>query len=185
MDTQRPWDDTRQTLLHGEQTVAKRVKSVWKGFTEFALRDSVLEVAVGLMIASAFTTVVNSFVSDVILPPISLLPFMSHKNLPEKFAVLRRGHNATAHYNTLKQAEDDGAVTLSYGLFLDHLLNFVGLGLVLYAIANVYAAVSHDSIIKHTVRCIYCRKEISQKARRCAFCTGWQDGRDDRESSAL
>ncbi|TFK56338.1 ion channel [Heliocybe sulcata] len=177
------WDDTRQTLLHGEQTVAKRVKSVWNGFTEFALRDNVLEVAVGLMIASAFTKVVNSLVSDVLLPPLSLLPFM-RKNLPEKFVVLRGGHNGT-HYNTLKQAEDDGAVTMAYGLFIENVMNFIGLGLVLYAIANIYSAVSKDSIIKHTVRCIYCRKEISQKATRCAFCTGWQDGREDRETSAL
>ncbi|EPQ59962.1 ion channel [Gloeophyllum trabeum ATCC 11539] len=185
MAAQHHWDDTREALLHGERTVAKRVRSVWNGFTEFALRDNVLEVAVGLMIASAFTTVVNSLVSDILLPPLSLLPFMDHKNLPEKFAVLKRGHNATAHYNTLKQAEDDGAVTLAYGLFLEHVLNFVGLGLVLYALANIYAVVSKDSIIKHTVRCIYCRKEISQKAKRCAFCTGWQDGREDRETSAL
>lgn len=66
------------------------------------------------MIASAFTTLVNSFVSDLLLPPISLLPFMSHRNLPQKFVVLQRGENGT-HYNTLQQAQEDGAVTMNYG----------------------------------------------------------------------
>lgn len=66
-------------------------------------------------IAASFTAVVNSLVSDVLLPPISLLPFMSHKNLPEKFAVLRRGPNGDKGYNTVKQAAEDGAVIMAYG----------------------------------------------------------------------
>ena len=58
---------------------------------------------------------VNSLVSDVLLPPLSLLPFMSHRNLPEKFWVLRSGPNGHKGYNTLKQASEDGAVTMAYG----------------------------------------------------------------------
>lgn len=42
-------------------------------------------------------------------------------------------------------------------------MNFIFLGLVLYGIAVLYGAVTHDSIIKHTIRCAYCRKEISSK----------------------
>lgn len=48
-------------------------------------------------------------------------------------------------------------------MFLDHLVNLVGLATVLYAIAQFYSFVSNDSIIKHTVRCYACRKEISSK----------------------
>lgn len=48
-------------------------------------------------------------------------------------------------------------------MFLDHLVTFIGLGTVLYAIAQFYSFVSKDSIIKHTVRCYACRKEISAK----------------------
>lgn len=66
-------------------------------------------------IATSFTAVVNSLVSDVLLPPISLLPFMSHKNLPEKFWVLRKGPHGDDGYNTIKQAAEDGAVTMAYG----------------------------------------------------------------------
>jgi large conductance mechanosensitive channel len=70
-------------------------------------------------IAAAFTSVVTSFVSDILLPPLSLLPFIN-RNMEEKFAVLRAGknyHNGThGHgYNTMDQALADGAVVLSYG----------------------------------------------------------------------
>jgi large conductance mechanosensitive channel len=67
-------------------------------------------------LAAAFTTLVTSFVSEILLPPLSLLPFMN-KNMDEKFAVLRAGLT-WAHgvrYNTMKQALDDGAVILAYG----------------------------------------------------------------------
>jgi large conductance mechanosensitive channel len=87
--------------------------------TDFVARDNVLEVAVGLIIATSFTSLVNTLVSEVLLPPISLIPGMEHKNLPEKFWILRKGPNAgvnsTHGYNTLQQARDDGAVTMAYG----------------------------------------------------------------------
>lgn len=62
-----------------------------------------------------FTALVTSFVSDIVLPPISvLLPL--NKNLEEKFAVLRSGPNHPEEgYNTLKQAQADGAVVMAYG----------------------------------------------------------------------
>ena len=52
---------------------------------------------------------------------------------------------------------------LCHRSFLDKSLTFISLGLVLYLIAQTYAFFSKDSIIKHTVRCPYCRKYISEK----------------------
>ena len=62
------------------------------------------------------TAVVNSLVSDILLPPFSLLPFIS-KNMEEKFWVLRKGPRYwdSNGYNTRKQAIDDGAVVMTYG----------------------------------------------------------------------
>jgi large conductance mechanosensitive channel len=57
---------------------------------------------------------IKSFVSDLLLPIISLLPFIN-KNFEEKFAVLRKGPQYDAGYNTLKQALEDGAVVMAYG----------------------------------------------------------------------
>ncbi|KZT57447.1 gated mechanosensitive channel [Calocera cornea HHB12733] len=177
------WDEARDQLLEGQQKIITRVRTAWQGFIDFAARDNVLEVAVGLMLGAAFTLVVTSLISDVILPPLSLLPFMG-KNLEEKFLVLKHGAHSS-HYETLKQAADDGAVTMAWGLFLNNLFHFFGLGLALYLLAQLYGMVSKGSIIKHTVRCAYCRKEISVKAKRCYLCTSWLDGREDYPRTAL
>jgi large conductance mechanosensitive channel len=103
--------------------------------SDFIMSENVLQVAVGLMcaiilligvvdltfllsVAKGFTDVVNSFVSDILLPPVSLLPFIG-RNFEAKFLVMKRGphYNQTisSGYNTLKQAADDGAVTFNYG----------------------------------------------------------------------
>ncbi|KIJ30963.1 hypothetical protein M422DRAFT_186517, partial [Sphaerobolus stellatus SS14] len=92
-------------------TARTKLMSSWAGFIDFALRDKVLEVAIGLIIASAFTKVVNSLVSDILLPILSLLPFMS-RHLDEKFTVLRRRphYGKPQGHNTRQQVIDDGAV---------------------------------------------------------------------------
>ncbi|KAG2420277.1 hypothetical protein HFD88_005078 [Aspergillus terreus] len=102
-------------LGHGAQT---HVRRAWEGFVNFAARDNVLEVALGLIIAQAFTKVVTSFVSDIILPIISLLPFLN-RNMDQKFAVLMSGPRYVEGegYNTLTQARDDGALVLAYGYY--------------------------------------------------------------------
>jgi len=172
-------EDSEQALLNAGQGAKERVQRAWDGFSDFALRDNVLEVAVGLILAAAFTTVVTSFISDILLPPFSLIPGIN-KNIEEKFAILRRGpHYAKGFgYNTLKQALEDGAVVLAYGSFLDKVLRFLGVGIALYTVAQIYGWVSNDSIIKKQVKCKYCRKRISPSAKRCVNCTSWQDGRE-------
>ncbi|KAK1235602.1 hypothetical protein PQX77_001167 [Marasmius sp. AFHP31] len=183
-------EDARRHLLNAEHVVSNRVMGIWSGFVEFALRDNVLEVAVGLIIASQFTAVVNSLVSDILLPPLSLLPFMS-KNLEEKFLVLSKGPRGYEGYNTRQQALDDGAVIMAYGenvvtsQLVDKVFNFVVIGLTLYLIATTYGYLSNDPIIRHSIYCPYCRKQISAKAKRCPVCTTWMDGREDKETSAF
>ncbi|KAI9047129.1 hypothetical protein LZ554_008583 [Drepanopeziza brunnea f. sp. 'monogermtubi'] len=176
-------EDSSELLQHAGEEVYGRANKMWHSFTGWALQDNILEVAVGLIIAASFTSVVTSFVSDILLPPLSLLPFIN-RNMDEKFAVLRRGpgYNVTdgIGYNTLAQAAGDGAVVLAYGTFFNKIINFIGVGLALYFIASGYERFSSEPIIKHTVKCRYCRKRISDKAQRCINCTSWQDGREDR-----
>ena len=63
----------------------------------------------GLIIGAAFSNVVTSLVSDIILPPISLLSANS-RNLESHFFVLRQGETKDAIYNTLDQAAADGQI---------------------------------------------------------------------------
>ncbi|KAL5337212.1 large-conductance mechanosensitive channel [Aspergillus crustosus] len=176
----RGLEENTQTALRFGQDAKSHVYRAWDGFIDFAARDNVLEVALGLIIAQSFTSVVKSFVSDIILPLVSLLPFLN-RNMDEKFAVLRRGPNYEAEngYNTLEQARDDGALVLGYGIFLETVVNFLGISLTLYILAQIYMWFSHDRIIKRQVRCRYCRKWISEKAARCVNCSSWLDGRED------
>ncbi|KAF9886548.1 hypothetical protein FE257_011320 [Aspergillus nanangensis] len=170
------------SLLRLGQDTKRSFRRVWSGFVNFAARDNVLEVALGLIIAKAFTKVVTSFVADVVLPIVSLLPFLN-RNLDQKFAVLSEGPNFVEGkgYNTLDQARSDGALVLAYGVFLETIISFFGVSLTLYAVAQLYMYISHDTIIKPTVRCKYCRKFIGKRALRCIYCSSWQDGREDLE----
>ncbi|CAL8581343.1 hypothetical protein XPA_007042 [Xanthoria parietina] len=166
-------EDAQQTLL--PSNLKARTQNAWDDFTDFALRDNVLEVAVGLILASAFTTVVSSFVDDIILPPVSLIS-PSNNNLDGKFAVLRgRGGGP---YATLKDARDDGAVVMAYGEFISKIIRLFVIALALFVIARAYGWAASDSVIKKQVKCKYCRKRISEKAKRCVNCTSWQDGRE-------
>lgn len=85
------------------------------------------------------------------------------------------------HYNTIQQALEDGAVVWAWGMFIDKLLRFFLIAFALYTIASLYGKATHDNIIKKQVRCKYCRKYISEKAKRCFNCTSWTDGREEKK----
>ncbi|KAM3440274.1 hypothetical protein MY4824_002263 [Beauveria thailandica] len=150
------------SLLHRGQETAQRF---FHGFVDFAFQGNILEIAFGLIVAAAFTDLVKTFVSAILMPPIAII-FPLNKNIEEKFAVLRRGDrsNSTAHYSTVQQALDDGAVVMAYGSFIYQLVSFTMVGLCLYGVAHIYTMVSHDPIIKYTTKCRYCRKRINEKA---------------------
>ncbi|KAF2727439.1 putative ion channel [Polyplosphaeria fusca] len=175
-------ENTQQQLRDAEQGVRSGTARAWDSFSNFALRDNVLEVAVGLIIAVSFTACANSLVTDIVLPIISLLPFLS-RNLPEKFAILKHGPNynetISNGYNTKDQALSDGAVVFAYGNFFDKVIRFLVIAASLWAIASIYSKTTDDNIVKKQVKCKFCRKYISEKAKRCVNCTSWQDGREE------
>jgi large conductance mechanosensitive channel len=133
-------------------------------------------------LAASFTACANSLVSDIILPIISLLPFLS-RNLDEKFAILQHGpgYNSTisSGYHTVRAALDDGAVVFAYGSFLDKVIRFACIAIALWVIALAYSRGTDDNIVKKQVKCKFCRKYISEKAKRCVNCTSWCDGREE------
>ncbi|KAJ5101915.1 hypothetical protein NUU61_004137 [Penicillium alfredii] len=180
----RGLDDSTVALLRVGQSAQEQVRNAWEGFVNFAARDNVLEVALGLIIANAFTKLVTSFVSDVVLPIISLLPFLN-RNMDQKFAVLSKGPHFVkgTGYNTLEQARNDGALVLAYGLFIQNVIGFFGISLTLYAVGHLYTWISSNKIIKPTVQCEYCKQFISVEATRCLHCSTWQDGREDPPKS--
>jgi large conductance mechanosensitive channel len=89
-----------------------------KEFKEFAMRGNVIDLAVGIIIGAAFTTVVNSLVKDIIMPPIGFV--MNGIDFSNFFLVLKGDD-----YPSLKAAQDAGAVTINYGVFINAVINFL------------------------------------------------------------
>src|SRR5436190_20530109 len=93
--------------------------SLYQEFKPFAMRGNAIDLAVGVVIGAAFTTIVNSLVKDIINPPLGLL--LGGIDFSNFFVVLR----GAGSYPTLKAAQDAGAVVLSYGLFVNAIINFI------------------------------------------------------------
>ena len=91
---------------------------MWREFREFAMRGNVIDLAVGIILGAAFTTIVNSLVNDMILPPIGLL--LGGIDFSNFFVTLKGGS-----YPTLDAAKAAGAVTINYGLFINAVIRFV------------------------------------------------------------
>lgn len=108
-----------------------------KEFREFAMRGSVIDLAVGVVIGGAFGLIVTSLVNDVIMPPVGLLTGgVDFSNL---FVTLRDGAKAAGPYASLAQAKDAGAVTVNLGIFINTLIQFV---IVAFAIFILIRAVN-------------------------------------------
>ena len=91
---------------------------MWREFRDFAVRGNVVDLAVGLILGAAFTTIVNSLVNDVIMPPIGLL--LGGIDFSDFFVTIKGGA-----YPTVAAAKAAGAVTINYGLFINAIIKFV------------------------------------------------------------
>ncbi|HEX4159965.1 MAG TPA: large conductance mechanosensitive channel protein MscL [Rhizomicrobium sp.] len=99
-------------------------------FRKFAMRGSVIDLAVGVVVGAAFTAIVNSLVKDIITPPIGLA--LGGIDFSNFFLVLK----GKAGLATLKAAQDAGAVTVNYGAFIQAVINFVIVAFVLFLIVR-------------------------------------------------
>jgi large conductance mechanosensitive channel len=140
-----------------------------KEFRDFILRGNVLDLAIGIIIGVAFSAIINSFVNDIIMPPIGLgLGRVDFTNL---FAVLKEGSSA-APYLSLEAAKAAGAVTLNYGVFINAVISFLIIALVLFFIIKAVNKLKKKEKAEVTAKsCPYCFTSINIKATRCPNCT--------------
>lgn len=143
-----------------------------KEFKEFALRGNVIDMAVGIIIGGAFGTIVKSLVNDVIMPPIGLL--LGGVDFANLFALLKAGSPA-GPYAALAEAQEAGAVTINYGLFLNNVVSFLIVALVMFLLIRgmnrITKAQEAPPAEPTTKECPYCVSTIPIKATRCAHCT--------------
>jgi len=94
-----------------------------KEFKEFAMKGNVLDMAIGIVIGGAFTPIVKSLVDDILMPMIGLL--LGDVSFSDMFVVLKQGAEASGPYATLAMAQEAGAVTINYGVFINTILTFL------------------------------------------------------------
>jgi large conductance mechanosensitive channel len=146
---------------------------MFKEFKEFIMRGNVLDLAVGVVIGAAFGAVVKSFVADILMPPIGLL--LGRVDFANLFAVLRRGDPA-GPYATLAAAQEAGAVTWNYGLFINTVIAFLITAFAIFLVvraANQLRRKEEEAPppAPTTKSCPYCYTEIPIQATRCPHCT--------------
>ena len=135
---------------------------MWKDFKEFAMRGSVLDLAIGLIIGVAFGKIVTSFVQDIITPPLGLL--LGHVDFSSLFVSL-----SGQHFNSLKEAKDAGAPTINYGAFIQAVIDFLIVAFAIFLVIRQVNKFWGKPVT--TTECPHCLSKIPLKATRCAFCT--------------
>lgn len=138
---------------------------MWKEFKEFAVRGNVIDLAVGLVLGSAFTAIVNSLVEDIIMPLISLA--MGGVDFQNWFIALD-GSN----YATLAAAKEAGAATLNYGVLINAIVNFLFIAFAVFMIVKAINKIRRPVEGPATTKeCPHCKSEIAIDATRCPHCT--------------
>ncbi len=142
---------------------------VFKEFKEFAVKGSVIDLAVGIIIGAAFSSVVNSLVNDIIMPPIGLL--IGKVDFSNLFLTLT-GNS----FLTLAEAKQGGAVTINYGLFVNTLINFLIVAFAVFLLVKQVNALkrrleTEPAASPTTQICPYCKSSIHIEAVRCPNCT--------------
>ncbi len=136
------------------------MKKMMQEFKKFALRGNVMDLAVGVMIGSAFSAIVTSLVNDIISPLIGWL--------------------VQVDFSALTLAVGD--VNIAYGAFIMAIINFILVALVLFGLVKAVNRVSslgkkpEAPAAPTTKKCPYCQSEIPLAATRCPHCTAMLEG---------
>lgn len=145
---------------------------MFKEFREFATRGSVMDMAVGIVIGAAFGAIVQSLVSDVLMPPLGLL--LGNVDFSSLYITLAAGQ-VPGPYATLAKAQEAGAVTLNYGLFVNKLVSFLIVALALFLLIRAMNRLRRKQEAPPaeptTKDCPFCFTAIPVKAVRCPHCT--------------
>ena len=137
-----------------------------KEFREFIMRGSVVDLAVGVIIGGAFGKIVSSLVSDIIMPPIGLL--LNGMDFTNLFVSL-----TGQPYDTLAEAQAAGAPTLNYGNFINAIIDFLIIALVIFLLIRAINRLQRPAPAAEatTRECPHCFSTIAIKATRCPNCT--------------
>ena len=133
------------------------MKKFVEEFKKFISRGNVMDMAVGVIIGGAFTSIVNSLVNDVMMPVLSLIT--GGLDFSSLCIVLGEG---------------EGAATLNYGAFIAAVINFLLIAFVIFMMIkaiNKFTKKKEEAPAPTTKECPYCKEKIALAATRCPHCT--------------
>lgn len=141
---------------------------MFQEFKKFAMRGNVIDLAVGVVIGGAFGKIVASLVADIIMPLVSLV--VGGMDFAGKFVSLD-GNT----YPTLAAAQEAGAATINYGLFIMAIVDFL---IIAFSIFMVVRAINRmkkpeEPVAEEptTKECPFCKSQVAIAATRCPHCT--------------
>ena len=149
------------------------MKGFFNEFKKFIMRGNVIDLAVGVIIGSAFQAIVKSLVDDIVMPVISLAT--GRIDFVNRFYALDG-----VNYNTLAEAQEAGTAVIAYGNFINAIINFIIMAFVIFCIVKVINVISEKAKKKEaeeapaapaTKVCPYCKSEIAVDATKCPNCT--------------
>jgi large conductance mechanosensitive channel len=139
-----------------------------KEFKDFIMRGNVLDLAIAVIIGGAFGKIVSSVVNDILMPPIGLI--LGNVDFSNLFLDM-----SGKGYSSLAEAQQAGAPTLNYGLFINNVIDFVIVALVIFLLVrtiNKLQRKKEEQPAEPTTKdCPYCFSSIPIKATRCPSCT--------------
>jgi large conductance mechanosensitive channel len=142
-----------------------------KEFKEFAMRGSVVDLAVGVIIGGAFGKIVTSAVNDIIMPPIGKA--MGNVNFTDLFLNL---DSSKGPFKSLADAKAAGAAVIAYGSFINNVIDFLIVAFCIFIAIKAMNTLQHKEAASPTPPpstkiCEYCISDIPIKATRCPHCT--------------
>lgn len=139
---------------------------MFKEFKEFALKGSLIDLAVGFILGGAFSKLVSSVVADIMMPPIGML--LGKLDFSNLFLSL-----SGEAYPSLAAAKAAGAATLNYGLFVNQVIDFTIVAFVLFIVIKQVNRLKRQPAPASptTKECPFCLSSIAIKATRCPHCT--------------
>ena len=149
-------------------------------FKAFALRGNLIDLAIGFTVGAAFTTVAESLVNDLLMPPLGLI--LGQTDFSDYYVLLDEGA-APGPYETLEAAQAAGAVTWNYGAFLTSLVTFLIVAVAVFALVRTVRRIGKSvedefgqadaDDAPETKKCAYCRQAVPYAASRCSHCTSF------------
>jgi large conductance mechanosensitive channel len=147
---------------------------MWKEFKAFAMKGSVMDMAIGIIIGAAFGQIVTSLVTDIIMPPLGLA--MGHIDFNDFYLDLTPSKlhlTAAQPHASLAQAKAAGAVVVAYGHLINTVIDFLIVAFAMFLVVRWFSTLKKPEppAAPTSKDCPYCASSIPIKAVRCPNCT--------------